>query len=149
MQQVPGMADAQVRNETEALIEFLEAVFKLKQSGLLGMFSYLAQKGDEAFLALATDPSVMRIAALAASMAQGLQRLDAEQLSKAQNSLSDLAACGFTALGRIDLFEPRRLGTLGAGYMMRDPDVGTSLWLAIQVLKGFGSCVRSRGRHAK
>ena len=127
-----------------ALAEFIEALSKLKSSGLLGIVSNLGERSDEAFLAAATDPSLMRVLSLLSAASYGLQRVDAEALSRAQNALSDLVSCGVAGLGRTDLYEERRLGALGAANMLRDPNVSATLGVLVQYLKAFGSCVRSR-----
>lgn len=141
-----GQQAVAVDEAAAALSEFLTSLSRLKESGLLGMINYLANNGEDAFLAIATDPAIMRLLALAASIAQGVMKTDAETLSKAQNNLSDIGSCGLTALGRVNLYEPRKLGLLGAADRLMDPDVGTSLWLVLEVLRGLGSCVRSRAR---
>ena len=127
-----------------ALAELIDALSKLKSSGLLGIVSNLSERSDEAFLAAATDPSLMRALSLLSAASYGLQRVDAEVLSRAQNALSELVSCGVAGLGRADIYEERRLGALGAANMLRDPNVSVALGVLVQVLKAFGSCVRSR-----
>ncbi|MGC9113432.1 MAG: hypothetical protein ACP5H1_08460, partial [Acidilobus sp.] len=39
---------------TVAVVELLDAIIKLKRSGLLGMISYLADKAEDSFLSAAT-----------------------------------------------------------------------------------------------
>ena len=129
---------------TVAVVELLEAIVNLKRSGLLGMISYLADKAEDSFLSAATDPALMRLMAILASVNLGLGRLSGDELASAQNNIEDLTRCGITAMGNVDLFEDRKLGALGAGYMLRDPDVGTSLWVLLQIAKNLGRCVRER-----
>ncbi|WP_117353947.1 DUF1641 domain-containing protein [Acidilobus sp. 7A] len=131
---------------TLALVELVEAVVKLKRSGILGMLSYLADKAEESFLAAATDPALMRLLALLASVSYGVSKVSADDIANAQNALQDLARCSITALGRVDVTEERRYGALGMGYRLRDPDVGASLWILIQIAKGLGRCVRERSK---
>ncbi|ESQ25941.1 MAG: hypothetical protein OSP8Acid_02220 [uncultured Acidilobus sp. OSP8] len=125
-----------------SVVKLLDAIVGLKRSGLLGLLSYLADKADESFLAAATDPALMRLLAVLASLQRGITRVDADDLSRAQNNLEDLTSCAFTALGRTDVSEERRLGLLGAADKLMDPDVQTSLWVILEVAKQLGRCVR-------
>jgi len=128
--------------QAQALAQLLDAIVGLKRSGLLGLLSYIADKADESFLAAATDPALMRLLAVLASLQRGITRVDADDLSRAQNNLEDLTSCAFTALGRTDVSEERRLGLLGAADKLMDPDVQTSLWVILEVAKQLGRCVR-------
>jgi len=94
--------------QAQALAQLLDAIVGLKRSGLLGLLSYLADKADESFLAAATDPALMRLLAVLASLQRGITRVDADDLSRAQNNLEDLTSCAFTALGRTDVSEERK-----------------------------------------
>jgi Uncharacterized conserved protein len=125
-----------------SLARLLDAIVGLKRSGLLGLLSYLADRADESFLAAATDPALMRLLAVLASLQRGITRVDADDLSRAQNNLEDLTSCAFTALGRTDVSEERRLGLLGTADKLMDPDVQTSLWVILEVAKQLGRCVR-------
>jgi len=125
-----------------SLAKLLDAIVGLKRSGLLGLLSYIADKADESFLAAATDPALMRLLAVLASLQRGITRVDADDLSRAQNNLEDLTSCAFKALGRTDVSEERRLGLLGAADKLMDPDVQTSLWVILEVAKQLGRCVR-------
>jgi Uncharacterized conserved protein len=125
-----------------SLARLLDAIVGLKRSGLLGLLSYIADKADESFLAAATDPALMRLLAVLASLQRGITKVEAEDLSRAQNNLEDLTSCAFTALGRTDVSEERRLGLLGAADKLMDPDVQTSLWVILEVAKQLGRCVR-------
>jgi len=129
-----------------SVVKLLDAIVGLKRSGLLGLLSYLADKADESFLAAATDPALMRLLAVLASLQRGITRVDADDLSRAQNNLEDLTSCAFTALGRTDVSEERRLGLLGAADKLMDPDVQTSLWVILEVAKQLGRCVRESSR---
>ncbi|ADL18491.1 hypothetical protein ASAC_0083 [Acidilobus saccharovorans 345-15] len=131
---------------TVAVVELLDAIVKLKRSGLLGMISYLADKAEDSFLSAATDPALMRLMALLASVSYGVSRVPPDDIALAQNSVQDLTSCAVTALGRVDITEERRYGALGMGYRLRDPDVGTSLWILLQIAKGLGRCVRERNK---
>jgi uncharacterized protein YjgD (DUF1641 family) len=119
---------------------------KLKRSGLLGMLSYLADKAEDSFLSVATDPALTRLMALLASISYGISKVPADDLALAQLSLQDFTRCSVSALGRVDVTEERRYGALGLGYRLGDPDVGTSLWILIQIAKGLDRCVRERAR---
>ena len=132
--------------QAQALAQLLDAIVGLKRSGLLGLLSYLADKADESFLAAATDPALMRLLAVLASLQRGIARVDADDLSRAQNNLEDLTSCAFTALGRTDVSEERRLGLLGTADKLMDPDVQTSLWVILEVAKQLGRCVRESSR---
>jgi len=125
-----------------SLAKLLDAIVGLKRSGLLGLLSYIADRAEESFLAAATDPALMRLLAVLASLQRGITRVDAVDLSRAQNNLEDLTSCAFTALGRTDVSEERRLGLLGAADKLMDPDVQTSLWVILEVAKQLGRCVR-------
>ncbi|ESQ26583.1 MAG: hypothetical protein JCHSAcid_02350 [uncultured Acidilobus sp. JCHS] len=125
-----------------SLAKLLDAIVGLKRSGLLGLLSYIADKADESFLAAATDPALMRLLAVLASLQRGITRVDADDLSRAQNNLEDLTSCAFRALGRMDVSEERKLGLLGAADKLMDPDVQTSLWVILEVAKQLGRCVR-------
>ena len=129
-----------------SLAKLLDAIVGLKRSGLLGLLSYIADKADESFLAAATDPALMRLLAVLASLQRGITRVDADDLSRAQNNLEDLTSCAFKALGRTDVSEERRLGLLGAADKLMDPDVQTSLWVILEVAKQLGRCVRESSR---
>jgi len=129
-----------------SLAKLLDAIVGLKRSGLLGLLSYLADRAEESFLAAATDPALMRLLAVLASLQRGITRVDADDLSRAQNNLEDLTSCAFTALGRTDVSEERRLGLLGAADKLMDPDVQTSLWVILEVAKQLGRCVRESSR---
>jgi len=132
--------------QAQALAQLLDAIVGLKRSGLLGLLSYIADRADESFLAAATDPALMRLLAVLASLQRGITRVDADDLSRAQNNLEDLTSCAFTALGRTDVSEERRLGLLGTADKLMDPDVQTSLWVILEVAKQLGRCVRESSR---
>jgi len=125
-----------------SLVKLLDAIVGLKKSGLLGLLSYIADKADESFLAAATDPALMRLLAVLASLQRGITKVDADDLSRAQNNLEGLTSCAFTALGRTDVSEERKLGLLGAADKLMDPDVQISLWVILEVAKQLGRCVR-------
>jgi len=125
-----------------SLAKLLDAIVGLKRSGLLGLLSYLADRADESFLAAATDPALMRLLAVLASLQRGITRVDADDLSRAQNNLEDLTSCAFKALGSVDLSQPRRIGLFGLLNKLMDPDVQTSLWVILEVAKQLGRCVR-------
>jgi len=125
-----------------SLAKLLDAIVGLKRSGLLGLLSYIADKADESFLAAATDPALMRLLAVLASLQRGITKVDADDLSRAQNNLEGLTSCAFKALGRTDVSEERKLGLLGAADKLMDPDVQTSLWVILEVAKQLGRCVR-------
>ncbi len=125
-----------------SLAKLLDAIVGLKRSGLLGLLSYIADRADESFLAAATDPALMRLLAVLASLQRGVSKVDADDLSRAQNNLEDLTSCAFRALGRMDVSEERKLGLLGAADKLMDPDVQTSLWVILEVAKQLGRCVR-------
>ena len=76
-----------------SVVKLLDAIVGLKRSGLLGLLSYLADKADESFLAAATDPALMRLLAVLASLQRGITNVDADDLSRAQNNLEDLTSC--------------------------------------------------------
>jgi len=128
--------------QAQALAQLLDAIVGLKRSGLLGLLSYIADRADESFLAAATDPALMRLLAVLASLQRGVSKVDADDLSRAQNNLEDLTSCAFRALGRMDVSEERKLGLLGAADKLMDPDVQTSLWVILEVAKQLGRCVR-------
>ncbi len=130
--------------QAQALAQLLDSIVALKRSGLLGLLSYLADRADESFLAAATDPALMRLVAVLAALQQGLARVDAEDLSRAQNNVSDLTGCAFRALGSVDLSKPRRIGLFGLLNKLSDPDVSQGLGILLDILKGMGSCVKSK-----
>ncbi len=132
----------QVDLSAPSIAQLLDSIVALKRSGLLGLLSYLADRADESFLAAATDPALMRLVAVLAALQQGLARVDAEDLSRAQNNVSDLTGCAFRALGSVDLSEERRPGLLGAVDKLMNSDVQTALWLLLEISKALGRCLR-------
>jgi len=129
-----------------SLAKLLDAIVGLKRSGLLGLLSYLADKADESFLAAATDPALMRLLAVLASLQRGITRVDADDLSRAQNNLEDLTSCAFKALGSVDLSQPRRIGLFGLLNKLNDPDISQGLGILLDIAKGLGSCVRAKSK---
>ena len=132
--------------QAQALAQLLDAIVGLKRSGLLGLLSYLADKADESFLAAATDPALMRLLAVLASLQRGITRVDADDLSRAQNNLEDLTSCAFKALGSVDLSQPRRIGLIGLLNKLNDPDISQGLGILLDIAKGLGSCVRAKSK---
>ncbi|MCG2881588.1 MAG: DUF1641 domain-containing protein, partial [Acidilobus sp.] len=132
--------------QAQALAQLLDAIVGLKRSGLLGLLSYLADRADESFLAAATDPALMRLLAVLASLQRGITRVDADDLSRAQNNLEDLTSCAFKALGSVDLSQPRRIGLFGLLNKLNDPDISQGLGILLDIAKGLGSCVRAKSK---
>jgi len=132
--------------QAQALAQLLDAIVGLKRSGLLGLLSYLADKADESFLAAATDPALMRLLAVLASLQRGITNVDADDLSRAQNNLEDLTSCAFKALGSVDLSQPRRIGLIGLLNKLNDPDISQGLGILFDIAKGMGSCVRAKSK---
>lgn len=132
--------------QAQALAQLLDAIVGLKRSGLLGLLSYLADKADESFLAAATDPALMRLLAVLASLQRGITKVEAEDLSRAQNNLEDLTSCAFKALGSVDLSQPRRIGLIGLLNKLNDPDISQGLGILLDIAKGLGSCVRAKSK---
>ncbi|MCI4459651.1 MAG: DUF1641 domain-containing protein [Acidilobus sp.] len=132
--------------QAQALAQLLDAIVGLKRSGLLGLLSYLADKADESFLAAATDPALMRLLAVLASLQRGITKVDADDLSRAQNNLEDLTSCAFKALGSVDLSQPRRIGLFGLLNKLNDPDISQGLGILLDIAKGLGSCVRAKSK---
>ena len=129
-----------------SLAKLLDAIVGLKRSGLLGLLSYLADRAEESFLAAATDPALMRLLAVLASLQRGITRVDAVDLSRAQNNLEDLTSCAFKALGSVDLSQPRRIGLFGLLNKLNDPDISQGLGILLDIAKGLGSCVRAKSK---
>ncbi|MGC9072478.1 MAG: DUF1641 domain-containing protein, partial [Acidilobus sp.] len=73
-----------------------------------------------------------------------LMRVDADELSNAQNNVADISHCAAKSMGAIDLTEERRLGMLGAADKLMDPDVQTTLWALLELAKALGRCLRQR-----
>ncbi len=132
--------------QAQALAQLLDAIVGLKRSGLLGLLSYIADRADESFLAAATDPALMRLLAVLASLQRGITRVDAVDLSRAQNNLEDLTSCAFKALGSVDLSQPRRIGLIGLLNKLNDPDISQGLGILFDIAKGLGSCVRAKSK---
>jgi uncharacterized protein YjgD (DUF1641 family) len=132
--------------QAQALAQLLDAIVGLKRSGLLGLLSYIADRADESFLAAATDPALMRLLAVLASLQRGITKVEAEDLSRAQNNLEDLTSCAFKALGSVDLSQPRRIGLFGLLNKLNDPDISQGLGILFDIAKGLGSCVRAKSK---
>jgi len=143
---LPPAPEAPPEVQAQALAQLLDAIVGLKRSGLLGLLSYLADKADESFLAAATDPALMRLLAVLASLQRGITRVDADDLSRAQNNLEDLTSCAFKALGSVDLSQPRRIGLFGLLNKLNDPDISQGLGILLDIAKGLGSCVRAKSK---
>jgi len=143
---LPPAPEAPPEVQAQALAQLLDAIVGLKRSGLLGLLSYLADKADESFLAAATDPALMRLLAVLASLQRGITRVDADDLSRAQNNLEDLTSCAFKALGSVDLSQPRRIGLFGLLNKLNDPDISQGLGILFDIAKGLGSCVRAKSK---
>jgi uncharacterized protein YjgD (DUF1641 family) len=131
--------------QAQALAELLDAVVNLKKSGILGMLSYLADKAEESFLAAATDPALMRLLALLSSVTYGITNVDTNDLSNAQNNLTDLTSCAMESLGKLDLSKPKSVGLLGLMRSLSDPDVSQGLGILLDIMKQLGACARSKG----
>jgi uncharacterized protein YjgD (DUF1641 family) len=132
--------------QAQALAQLLDAIVGLKRSGLLGLLSYIADRAEESFLTAATDPALMRLLAVLASLQRGITRVDAVDLSRAQNNLEDLTSCAFKALGSVDLSQPRRIGLFGLLNKLNDPDISQGLGILLDIAKGLGSCVRAKSK---
>ncbi|MFP3321382.1 MAG: DUF1641 domain-containing protein [Acidilobus sp.] len=143
---LPPAPEAPPEVQAQALAQLLDAIVGLKRSGLLGLLSYIADKADESFLAAATDPALMRLLAVLASLQRGITRVDADDLSRAQNNLEDLTSCAFKALGSVDLSQPRRIGLFGLLNKLNDPDISQGLGILFDIAKGLGSCVRAKSK---
>ncbi|MGC9112001.1 DUF1641 domain-containing protein, partial [Acidilobus sp.] len=118
----------------------------LKRSGLLGMISYLADKAEDSFLSAATDPALMRLMALLASVSYGITKVDATDLANAQNALTDLTSCTIESLAKLDLSHPRKVGLLGLMSSLSDPDISQGLGILLDIAKQLGACARSKGQ---
>jgi len=143
---LPPAPEAPPEVQAQALAQLLDAIVGLKRSGLLGLLSYIADRADESFLAAATDPALMRLLAVLASLQRGITRVDAVDLSRAQNNLEDLTSCAFKALGSVDLSQPRRIGLFGLLNKLNDPDISQGLGILLDIAKGLGSCVRAKSK---
>jgi len=143
---LPPAPEAPPEVQAQALAQLLDAIVGLKRSGLLGLLSYIADRADESFLAAATDPALMRLLAVLASLQRGITRVDADDLSRAQNNLEDLTSCAFKALGSVDLSQPRRIGLFGLLNKLNDPDISQGLGILLDIAKGLGSCVRAKSK---
>ncbi len=130
--------------QAEALAQLLDSIVALKKSGLLGLLTHLADKADESFLAVATDPALMRLMAVLASLSYGISKVDATDLSNAQNNLTDLSSCAFEALGKVNLSEPKKVGLMGLLRSLNDPDVSQGLGILLDLAKQLGACVRAK-----
>ncbi|MGC9072501.1 MAG: DUF1641 domain-containing protein, partial [Acidilobus sp.] len=73
-----------------------------------------------------------------------LMRVDADELSNAQNNVADVVGCAFKALGSVDLSQPRKVGLFGLIGKLGDPDISQGLGVLLDLLKGMGACVRSK-----
>jgi uncharacterized protein YjgD (DUF1641 family) len=135
----PELTDDQV----QALVGLLNALAQLKRSGLLGLLEHLADNADEAFLAAATDPAIMRAVGLLGALARGLERVDGDRFSDAQNVLSDVTSCLADSLGKVDVSKPRKMGLLSLSRRLSDPDVAQGLGLLLDLAKEFGACART------
>jgi len=143
---LPPAPEAPPEVQAQALAQLLDAIVGLKRSGLLGLLSYIADRADESFLAAATDPALMRLLAVLASLQRGITRVDAVDLSRAQNNLEDLTSCAFKALGSVDLSQPRKVGLIGLLNKLNDPDISQGLGILFDIAKGLGSCVRAKSK---
>jgi len=143
---LPPAPEAPPEVQAQALAQLLDAIVGLKRSGLLGLLSYIADRADESFLAAATDPALMRLLAVLASLQRGITRVDAVDLSRAQNNLEDLTSCAFKALGSVDLSQPRKIGLIGLLNKLNDPDISQGLGILFDIAKGLGSCVRAKSK---
>jgi len=143
---LPPAPEAPPEVQAQALAQLLDAIVGLKRSGLLGLLSYIADRADESFLAAATDPTLMRLLAVLASLQRGITNVDADDLSRAQNNLEDLTSCAFKALGSVDLSQPRRIGLFGLLNKLNDPDISQGLGILLDIAKGLGSCVRAKSK---
>ena len=130
--------------QAQALAELLDALVNLKRSGLLGLLSYLADKAEESFLAAATDPALMRLLAILSSLSYGISKVDATDLSNAQNNLADLTSCAVEALGKVDLSAARGVGLLGLMRSLSDPDVSQGLGVLLEIARQVGACIRAK-----
>mgnify|MGYP001770639646 FL=1 len=130
--------------QAQALAELLDALVNLKRSGLLGLLSYLADKAEESFLAAATDPALMRLLAVISSLSYGLTKVDATDLSNAQNNLTDLTSCAVEALGKVDLTTAKGVGLLGLMRSLSDPDVSQGLGVLLEIARQVGACIRAK-----
>ena len=146
VQAVPSTSAESVPPEVQAqaLAELLDAIVNLKRSGLLGMISYLADKAEDSFLSAATDPALMRLMAILASVNNGITKVDATVFANAQNNITDLTTCAFEAISKVNLSEPRKVGLLGLMRELSDPDVSQGLGILLDLAKQLGSCVRSK-----
>ncbi|MGC9209211.1 MAG: DUF1641 domain-containing protein [Nitrososphaeria archaeon] len=109
--------------DVQNLMEFLKVVSDLKESGMLGILKSLSEKSNEAFLAVASDPSLMRGVALLAALLQGLSKADAEKFAEAQNSLASTTKCLVEAVGSVDTKKVKKIGLTGLLGALSDPDV--------------------------
>ncbi len=132
--------------DVQNLMEFLKVVSDLKESGMLGILKSLSEKSNEVFLAVASDPSLMRGVALLAALLQGLTKADAEKLAEAQNSLASTTKCLVEALGSVDTKKVKKIGLTGLLGALSDPDVQYGLGLFITIIKELGKGCRKQQR---
>ncbi|MGC8569192.1 MAG: DUF1641 domain-containing protein [Nitrososphaeria archaeon] len=131
-------------NDVQNLMEFLKVVSDLKESGMLEILKSLSEKSNEVFLAVASDPSLMRGVALLAALLQGLSKADAEKLAEAQNSLASTTKCLVEAVGSVDTKKVKKIGLTGLLGALSDPDVQYGLGLFIAIIKELGKGCRKQ-----
>ena len=128
---------------TKALEELMDALGKLKESGLLDMAKVIVEKYEDLMTFLAQDRRLFHLMAAGEGLLNSLEDVDAIKLKL---TTQELGGCALSALTSEELEKARPVGLSGLLRALRDPDVMAGLGLMIAILKAMGKCYNSKRR---
>ena len=128
----------------KALETLVKVAVKLKESGMLDMLYFLAEKSGDILTIISNDVGLARAGALGHAGISALEKLEPEEVLNVKTNLEELTSCAFKSLAemKVDELKPAGLGTLLKAPSDKDLQYGLAMILALG--KAMGKCLRNK-----
>lgn len=128
----------------KALETLIETAVKLKESGMLDMLRFIADKSGELLMLLGNDVGIQRALGLAHAAHSALEnRVSAQDVAGAKPLIETMTGCTIKAMAATDPAKAQPRGLFGMLGALRDKDVQMGLAVLLDLAKNLGACIRS------
>ena len=128
----------------KALETLVKVAVKLKESGMLDMLYFLAEKSGEILTIIGNDVGLARAGALGHAGIAALEKLEPEEVLSIKNNLEELTTCAFKSLAEMKIEELKPVGLMGLLKAPKDEDMQYGLAMLMALGKAMGKCLKSK-----
>ncbi len=128
----------------KALETLVKVAVKLKESGMLDMLYFLAEKSGEILSIISNDVGLARAGALGHAGIAALEKLEPDEVLSIKSNLEELTTCAFKSLAEMKIEELKPVGLMGLLKAPKDEDMQYGLAMLMALGKAMGRCLKSK-----